>query len=98
KISLAIFFSSLKKRPTNKSNAVDDSTRLAMQKRAEIVNFLLYLARKECVELNNEIKTLTVHLRLQVVQNFKIQHKGILEILKLFGDPYQVEQEVLQEG
>lgn len=44
KICLAIFFSSLKKRPQGKS--IDDSTRLAMQRRADIIQFLGYVVRK----------------------------------------------------
>jgi hypothetical protein len=35
KICLAIFFSSLKRRPNGKN--IDDSTRLAMQRRADII-------------------------------------------------------------
>lgn len=50
KICLAIFYSSLKKRP--KGRAVDEETRLAMQRRADIVQFIAYLIKKEEVTLN----------------------------------------------
>lgn len=96
KICLAIFFSSLKKRPMGRN--IDDATRLAMQRRADIVQFLTYLQRKECAAVNEELKVLLVHIRIQIMQNFKFEHKGITELLKLFGNPYEVEKEVLRNN
>jgi hypothetical protein len=95
KICLAIFYSSLKKRPT-KGVGIDEATRLAMQRRADIVQFLLFVGRKEEVRINEELRVLAVHIRLQVMQNFRFEHKGITEILKLFGDPYEVEKDVMR--
>lgn len=33
---------------------------------------------------------LLVHVRIQIMQNFKLEHRGITELLKLFGDPYEI--------
>lgn len=42
-----------------------------MQRRADIVEFLLFIGRKDCVAINEELKVLAVHIRLQIMQNFK---------------------------
>ena len=87
---MALFLSSMKLRKTK-----DDQTRLAMQKRSQIVALLLMFAELQNETLNHEIKILTAHTKLEVKEQYKCDHAGLIKILEMFGDLEDIEGEAL---
>lgn len=81
KISLAMLYSTLKnKKP------YEDQELLQAQKRAEIINFIISLIERSNSELNEEIKNLVVHVKVQILNRLGIEHRGIERILGFFSD------------
>ena len=93
KVCLALFMASMKER-----KGKDDKTRLAMQKRSQIVMLLLMFLRLENESLKEEIKILTVHTKMQIKDQYKYQHDGIMEILEQFGDTTELEKEIINRS
>lgn len=56
-----MFYSTLKHK-----KQFDDHERIQAQKRAEIINFIISLIERQNNELNEEIKNLVVHVKIQI--------------------------------
>jgi len=56
-----MFYSTLKHK-----KQFDDHERIQAQKRAEIINFIISLIERQNNELNEEIKNLVVHVKVQI--------------------------------
>jgi hypothetical protein len=76
-----MFYSSLKHK-----KQFDDHERIQAQKRAEIVNFIISLIERANNELNEEIKSLVIHVKIQIQNRLNLTHKGIERILGYFPD------------
>lgn len=74
-----MFYSTLKQR-----KPYEEQERLQAQKRAEIVNMIISLIQKSNSELNEEIKNLVVHVKVQIQRRLKTEHRGIQRILGYF--------------
>ena len=76
-----MFYSSLKHK-----KQFDDHERIQAQKRAEIINFIISLIERANNELNEEIKSLVIHVKIQIQNRLNLAHKGIERILGYFPD------------
>lgn len=75
-----MFYSTLKAK-----KQFNDQERLQAQKRAEIVNFIISLIERGNHQLNEDIKDLVIHVKLQIQNRLAIQHKGIDRILGFYN-------------
>jgi hypothetical protein len=81
----------------NKIAELNEGEIINQQKRALIIELLRAIIEMDNLALNDAIKPLIVHVYVQLQQiKHAANHKGILTLLRLYGNPGDIVDEIQQ--